>query len=45
MEPTHVIDWSTEALRMTLVLGGPLLAAALLVGLSGQHRPDPDSIA
>jgi flagellar biosynthetic protein FliQ len=33
VEPTHVIDWSTEALRMTLVLGGPLLAAALLVGL------------
>ena len=33
MEPTHVIDWSTEALRMTLVLGGPLLGAALLVGL------------
>jgi flagellar biosynthesis protein FliQ len=33
MELTHAIDCSREALRMTLVLGGPLLAAALLVGL------------
>jgi flagellar biosynthesis protein FliQ len=30
---THVIDWSREALRMTLLLGGPLLGAALVVGL------------
>jgi flagellar biosynthesis protein FliQ len=29
----HVIDWSREALRMALLLGGPLLAAALVVGL------------
>lgn len=29
----HVIDWSGEALRMALLLGGPLLAAALVVGL------------
>ncbi|MFO0892667.1 MAG: flagellar biosynthetic protein FliQ [Isosphaeraceae bacterium] len=29
----HLIDWTREALRMTLVLGGPLLAAALLAGL------------
>ncbi len=33
MEMTHAIDCSREALRMALVLGGPLLAAALLVGL------------
>ncbi len=33
MEMTHAIDWSREALRMILLLGGPLLAAALLVGL------------
>jgi flagellar biosynthetic protein FliQ len=31
MEP--VIDWSREALRMALLLGGPLLAVALMVGL------------
>lgn len=30
---THVIDWSREALRMSLLLGGPLLAVALLTGL------------
>ena len=30
---THAIDWSREALRMALLLGGPLLAAAFLVGL------------
>jgi len=29
----QVIDWSREALRMALLLGGPPLAAALLVGL------------
>jgi flagellar biosynthesis protein FliQ len=33
MDVTHVIDWSREALRMTLTLGGPLLLVALLVGL------------
>ena len=31
---THVIDWSREALRMAMLLGGPLLAAALLAGLA-----------
>jgi len=30
---THVIDWSREALWMSLLLGGPLLAVALLAGL------------
>jgi len=29
----HVIDWSREALRMSLLLGGPLLAVALVAGL------------
>ena len=33
MEMTHVIDWSREALRMALLLGGPPLAAALVVGV------------
>jgi flagellar biosynthesis protein FliQ len=33
MDPTHLLDWSREALRMALILGGPLLAAALLAGL------------
>jgi flagellar biosynthesis protein FliQ len=33
MDLTQVIDWSREALRMALVLGGPLLLAALAVGL------------
>ena len=33
MEMTHAIDWSREALRMILLLGGPLLAAALVIGL------------
>ncbi len=33
MEMTHVIDWSRHALQMSLLLGGPLLAAAFLVGL------------
>jgi flagellar biosynthesis protein FliQ len=31
---THVIDWSREALRMAMLLGGPLLAAALVAGLA-----------
>jgi flagellar biosynthesis protein FliQ len=33
MDTSFVIDWSREALRMALVLGGPLLALALVVGL------------
>ncbi len=33
MDLKHVIDWSREALRMSLLLGGPLLAAALIAGL------------
>ncbi len=33
MDTSQVIDWSREALRMALLLGGPPLAAALLVGL------------
>ena len=33
MDMTHVIDTSREALRMILLLGGPLLAVALVVGL------------
>ena len=28
-----VIDWSREALRMSLLLGGPVLLAALTVGI------------
>jgi len=34
MNIDHVVDWTREALRMTLLLGGPILAAALLVGLA-----------
>jgi flagellar biosynthesis protein FliQ len=33
MEMAQVIDWSREALRAALMLGGPLLAVALAVGL------------
>jgi flagellar biosynthesis protein FliQ len=33
MDMVQVIDWSREALRMALVLGGPALLAALVVGL------------
>lgn len=33
MEASQVIDWSREAIRMALLLGGPLLVAALLTGL------------
>jgi len=33
MDLTHAIVWSRESLRMALILGGPLLAVALLVGL------------
>jgi flagellar biosynthesis protein FliQ len=30
---THVIEWSREALFLSLRLGGPLLVVALVVGL------------
>jgi flagellar biosynthetic protein FliQ len=33
MELSQVIDWSSEAIRLSLQLGGPLLAVALVVGL------------
>ncbi len=33
MDLAHVIDWSREALRMALLLGGPPLGVALVVGL------------
>lgn len=33
MDSAQVIDWSREALRMALLLGGPLLLAALLIGV------------
>jgi flagellar biosynthesis protein FliQ len=33
MDMSHAIDWSRQALQMALLLGGPLLAVALLVGL------------
>jgi flagellar biosynthesis protein FliQ len=33
MELAQVIDWSREAVRMALLLGGPPLLAALVVGL------------
>jgi len=33
MPMTHAIDSARQALGMVLILGGPLLAAALLVGL------------
>jgi flagellar biosynthesis protein FliQ len=33
MDLSAVIDWSREALRLAMLLGGPLLAAALCVGL------------
>jgi len=34
MEMTDFVDWSRGALRMALMLGGPPLAVALLVGLA-----------
>ncbi len=34
MNMDYVVDWTREALRMTLLLGGPILAAALVVGLA-----------
>lgn len=33
MELGQVVDWSSEALRMALLLGAPALVAALVVGL------------
>jgi flagellar biosynthesis protein FliQ len=33
MELSLVVDWSREAVRLSLLLGGPLLAVALVVGL------------
>mgnify|MGYP001024210662 CR=1 FL=1 len=33
MEINLVSDWSAEAIRLALWIGGPLLAVALLVGL------------
>lgn len=33
MDVGQVIEWSREALRMALLLGGPPLLAALVVGL------------
>lgn len=33
MDMAQVVDWSREALRMALLLGGPPLLAALAVGL------------
>jgi flagellar biosynthesis protein FliQ len=33
MDMTNAIDWSRAALQMSLLLGGPLLAVALVVGL------------
>jgi flagellar biosynthesis protein FliQ len=33
MEITHAVDWSRQALWTALILGGPLLIAAFLVGL------------
>jgi flagellar biosynthesis protein FliQ len=33
MDLAQVIDWSREALRMALLLGGPILLVALAVGL------------
>jgi len=34
VDPNLTIDWTREALRLALMLGGPLLAAALVVGLA-----------
>ncbi len=33
MDPSQAVDWSREALRLALVLGAPLLLAALVMGL------------
>ncbi|WP_165070721.1 flagellar biosynthetic protein FliQ [Paludisphaera rhizosphaerae] len=34
MDLNVTIDWTREALRLALMLGGPILAAALVVGLA-----------
>ncbi|AMV40333.1 flagellar biosynthesis protein FliQ [Planctomyces sp. SH-PL62] len=34
MDMDQAIDWTREALRLSLMLGGPLLAAAMVVGLA-----------
>ena len=50
MDISHAVDWSRQALWMALLLGGPLLIAAFLVGLvvlvglnlqAGNIRPSP----
>jgi flagellar biosynthesis protein FliQ len=33
MDMTSVVDWSREAIRVAILLGGPLLLAALVVGI------------
>src|SRR5207302_3797666 len=33
VETSQLIDWSREAIRLALQMGGPLLAVALLTGL------------
>ena len=33
MDSSQMVDWSREAIRLALQTGGPLLAAALVVGL------------
>jgi flagellar biosynthetic protein FliQ len=33
VDTTQVIDWSREAIRLALQMGGPLLALAMVVGL------------
>lgn len=33
MDASTAVDWSQEAIRLALLLGGPLLAVALIVGL------------
>ena len=33
VETSLVVDWSQEAIRLALLLGGPLLAVALVAGL------------
>ena len=34
MDVDQALDWTGEALRLALMLGGPLLAAAFVVGLA-----------
>jgi flagellar biosynthetic protein FliQ len=33
MDTAHIVDWSREAIRVALLLGGPVLVVALVVGL------------